>query len=46
MAMRLMKFFGNEQAGEIPTLLLELLDDNSRLFGIDLNNSSSDSNDS
>lgn len=44
--MCLMKFSGEHQKKLIPEFFLDVIHNNSLMFGIDLNNSSSDSNES
>lgn len=46
LVMCLVKFFNNREPDHIPEFFLEVIHNNSLAFGIDLNNSSSDSNES
>lgn len=44
LVMCLVKFFNSQKKGEFPEMFLEVIEGNLHQFGIDLNNSSSDSN--
>jgi hypothetical protein len=46
LVMCLLKYFGQHQTEQIPEFFLDVIHNNSMMFGIDLNNSSSDSNES